>query len=346
MRLTLSAQKCFCEKSNLGDIPISLKRFAQRLNVKLDALYNYHDICDRLSAHNKQHPATIKEVIEMQLHFLENSKQIVTPDEFARSCGMSTATIYKHCPEWKQKLAARTLRLHDEQIRLRAELHLQELITSQTYEAQKKFCKSIGIHESVLLKRFSDIARKLQQHNASIDEPSEYWKNYRQNCIKTIYMHWNEAQNAGQDLALVELAIKGSMAPDTIRKLCPELIPQLRKYGELVSRKTEEALASAFAEIDKSNRFVTFKEFASAAGISQSTLHFGHGQWQKQLDLHNKKVLLTKLQMAWNRMEESGEIWTISKLASESEISVDRFQKYYADWVDRLKIYAISKTEE
>jgi len=329
-----------------GEIPISLKRFAQMLNVKLDAMYNYSDICDRLTAHNKRHPTSATEMIEVQLQLLATSEQIVTPEEFARSCGLSTAAIYKLYPDWKQKLAEHKLRLQDEQIRLRAELHLQDLITSQTRETQQQFAKSIGIHTSVLVKRFSEIARKLQQHNDSIDAPSDYWKNYRENCIKTIYLHWNEAQHAGQDLTLVELAKKCSVEPDMVRKLCPELIPQLRKRGEFVSRNTEAALASAFPEIEESNKMVTSKEFASAAGIDENTLHIGHRQWQKRLDQHNNKVSLAKLQTAWDRMEDREEVWSLGRFASESEISVGKFHKYYADWVDRLKAYTISKTEE
>ncbi len=91
-------------------IPISLKRFAQMLGVKLDALYNYADICDRLSAHNKRHPATAREVIEAQLQLLATSEQTRKPEEFALSCGLSTGALNKLRPGWQRKLAEHNLR--------------------------------------------------------------------------------------------------------------------------------------------------------------------------------------------------------------------------------------------
>ncbi len=315
------------------------------LGVNLNALYNYSFICDRLSAHNKRHPATAREVIETQLQQLATSEQTITPEEFARSCGLSINAIYKLRPGWARKLAEHKLRLQDGQIRLRAEQHLQDLIYSQTHETQHQFAKSIGVDRSVLVKRFSDIAQKLQQHNNSIDAPSEYRKNYRENCIKAIYQHWNEAQHAGQDLTLVELARKSCVEPDMVRKLCPELIPQLRKRGEFTSRNTEAALASAFAEIDISNKVVTSKEFASAARIGRDTLH-NHQEWQKRLEQHNRKTRLVRLQASWDRMEENGEVWSLKRFASESEISLETLYKHYADWVDRFRALRRQKTEE
>ena len=341
----LERAEALLRKIESGEIPIPLKRFAQMLGVRLGALYNYPDICDRLSAHNKRHPTMAREVIEAQLQLLDTSKQTITLKEFARSCGMSIDAMYKHRPDWARKLAEHNLRLKDEQIRLRAEQHLQDLITSQTREAQYQFAKSIGIDQSVLVKRFSDIAQKLQQHNDSIDAPSEYWKNYRESCIKTIYLHWNEAQRAGQDLTLRDLARKSSVQPDTVRKLCPELIPQVRKRGELASRNTEAALASAFAEIERSSRVVTSKEFASAVGIAQDTLH-RHREWQKRLEQHNSKTRLVRLQAAWDRMKDTGEVWSLERFARESEISREILYKHYADWVDRLKALRCQKTEE
>ncbi len=94
-----------------GKVPIPLKRFAQMLGIRLDALYNYPDICDRLSAHNKRHPATAREVIEAQLQLLATSEQIITPEEFARSCGLSASAIDKLRPHWQRKLAEHKLRL-------------------------------------------------------------------------------------------------------------------------------------------------------------------------------------------------------------------------------------------
>src|SRR5258708_39610202 len=101
------------------------------LNVKLDAMYNYSDICDRLTAHNKRHPTSATEMIEVQLQLLATYEQIVTPEEFARSCGLSTPAIYKLYPNWKQKLAQHKHRVQDEQMRLLADIHLHDLITSQ-----------------------------------------------------------------------------------------------------------------------------------------------------------------------------------------------------------------------
>lgn len=276
--------------------------------MKTHALYRCAPICDRLAQHNKRCPITRQEVIEAQLQELQTLKKTATPPEFAQQCGFSRSWLTKNYPEWQQKLKDHNRRVRDEILRDQAEQHLCDLISAQTCESLCDFAKYIGASPKFFTKRCPDIAQRVLQHNRDLGLQHSINRASKEDRTAHIYKRWNEAHETGRDFTLTELAEYCSVTNDTIRTLCPELLPQLRKPGEWVKRKIDAALARAFAEIEMSSKEKTVEEFVAAAGISMSTLYEGYHQWVVRLGEHNSTIREAKLQATWTRMEHSGKI--------------------------------------
>ena len=277
-------------------VPMTIQSLAKRLGVKTHELYMCAPIWDRLAQHNKQCPISRQEVIEAQLQELQTLKKTATPTEFAQQCGFSRTKLSRRYPEWQQKLSDHNRSMRDEFLRDQAEQHLRDLISVQTCESLRDFAKYIGASPEFFIKRCPDIAQRVLQHNRNLGLKNSI--NHASKEVRTahIYKRWNEACESGKDFTLTEFAKYSSVDPDTIRTLCPELLPQLRKPGEWVKRRIDAALAQAFAEIEMSGEVKTVEEFVSTAGISMSTLYKGYHQWAVRLGEYNSIVKEAKLQ--------------------------------------------------
>lgn len=318
-------------------VPMTIQALAHRLGVKTHALYTCAPICDRLAQHNKQCPVSMQEVMTAQLRELQTLQKTATPAEFAQQCGFSVVTLYRNYPEWKQKLADHNRSVQDELLRDQAEQRLRNLISAQTCEPLRDFANHIGISQEFFTKRYPDIDQRVRQHNRELGLRNSINHASKEDRIAHIYKRWNEITESDRDLTLTQLAEQCSVNLDTIRTLCPELLPQLRQPGGWVKRKTDAILAQAFAEIEKSGEVKTVQEFAAAAGIADSTLSGSYHHWVDRLDKHNNTVREVKLQAAWTRMERSGTIWSLEKFVKEAGICTETLKKYYPDWRDRLK---------
>jgi integrase len=318
-------------------VPMTIQALALRLGVKTHALYTCAPICDRLAQHNKRCPISMQEIMEAQFKELQTLKKTATAPEFAQQCGFSRAKLSRHFPEWQQKLANHNCCVRDEIIRNQAEQHLRKLIAAQTCEPLQDFAKHIGIAEKTFTRHCPDIAQRVLQHNRELGLRNSLTQASKEDHIAHIYKRWNEAHKSGKDFTLSELAQHCSVVPDTIRTLCPELLPRLRKPGEWIKKKIEAALAFAYAEIEKSGEVKTVKAFATAAGISKNTLTEHHHYWVSRLDQHNSITREANLQAAWTHMERSETAWSLEKFAKEAGICTKRIKKYYPDWRDRLK---------
>ncbi len=327
-------------------VPMTIQSLAKRLGVKTHALYTCAPICDRLAQHNKQCPISRQEVIEAQLQELQTLKKTATPSEFSQQCGFSRSKLSKQYPEWQQKLKDHNRSMRDEILRDQSEQHLRELISAQVCVSLLDFARFIGVSVEFFVKRCPEIAQRVLQHNRELGLRGSINHASKEDRIAHIYKRWNEARESGRDFSLTEFAKYSSIDPDTIRTLCPELLPQLRKQGEWVKRKIDAALAQAFVEIELSGEVKTVEEFVSAAGISKSTLFQGYRQWAVRLDEHNRSMREAKLQATWTRMEHSGTVWSCEKFAEELELSLRTFQKNYPDWHKRLMAEAARHDHE
>jgi hypothetical protein len=318
-------------------VPMTLRALAQRLGVSTHALYTSAPICDRLAQHNKRCPVSMQEIVEAQLKELQTSKKTATPEEFAQLCGCGCTKLNRHYKGWKQKLGDHNRSVREERLRDQAEQHLRDLISAQKCEPLRDFTKHIGTGPGSFTRCCPDIAGRVLQHNRELELRNSINHVPKKDRIAHIYKRWNEARESELDFTLTELAKYCSVDPDTIRTLCPELLPQLRKRSELEKRKIDAALALAFAEIENSGEVKTVKAFATAAGISPDTLSESYHHWVARLDQHNSITREAKLQSAWINMESSGAVWSREKFAEEAGIRTETLQKSYSDWCNRLK---------
>ncbi len=203
----------------------------------------------RKTQHNKQCPVSMQEVMAAQLRELQTLQKTATPPEFAQQCGFSAVTLYKNYPEWKQKLADHNRSVRDELLRDQAEQRLRNLISAQTCEPLRDFAKHIGISQEFFTKRYPDIAQRVRQHNRELGLRNSINHASKEDRIAHIYKRWNEVCESGRDLTLTQLAEQCSVDLDTIRTLCPELLPQLRKPGGWVKTLLESPRARCLEAI-------------------------------------------------------------------------------------------------
>lgn len=327
-------------------VPMTIQVFAQRIGVKTHALYTCAPICDRLAQHNKRCPVSMREIVEAQLQELQTSKKMATPEEFAQLCGYGGKKLNNHYKGWQRKLADHNRSVQYEGLRDQAEQHLSELIAAQKCERLRDFVTHIGISPRCFTEHFPELKQRVLQHNRELNLRNSMNYAPKEDRIASIYIRWNEACESGRDLTLTEFAKYSSVDPVTIRTLCPELLPQLRKPGDWINRKIDAALALAFSEIEKSGEVKTVKEFATSAGIHESTLSKSYHHWVVQLDEHNNSMREAKFQEIWSRMECSGTIWSFEKFSKEAGICTQTLKKCYSNWRGRLKAEVARRDNE
>lgn len=345
---TLTRADTILQELERRKVPMTIQALAQRLGVKTHALYTCAPICDRLAQHNKLCPVSMQEVVEVQLNELQASKKMATPEEFAQFCGSGCSKLSMHCKGWRQKLGDHNRSLREEQLRDQAEQHLRDLISAQKCEPLRDFAAHIGASVGFFNRRCPEIVQGVLQLNRELDLRNSINRASKEDRIAHIYKRWNEACESGRYLTLTELAKYSSVDPDTIRMLCPELLPQLRKPGEWGKMKLDAALALTFAEIEKSGEVKTVKEFATAAEITKDTLYENgyYHHWLVRLNEHNNTVKEAKLQAIWTRMERSGTLWSLNKFVKEAGITSKTLRMNHPDWCNRLKEEAAKRKDE
>jgi AraC-like DNA-binding protein len=319
-------------------VPMAPYAFALRLGTKVRVLYQYAEICDRLSAHNRRYTAPLQEMIEAKLEELRVQGKIMTVEEFARYFGIAKRQFYISYPEFPGRLHEQNKLIQMEQAYREAEQHLQELVDTQTGQKTREFAKQVHIDIQVLRKQRPDIIEKLIQHNKALNMPGIWSNSSREERIARVYEYWERARQSGESLSLIQLSEQCHFVPQTIRRLCPELIPQLADSQEDKIRCEKEALSTTFAEVERSNQIWTIKQFAAAAGVSEYAMCTRYRHWAVRFSERNVEVVSTKLQTAWDRMVTSEEEWTLIQFARAAKMDYQTLKAYHQEWIERLRL--------
>jgi len=339
---TLTLVEALLQDLDTRGVPMAPPAFAQRLRIKVRALYQYAEICDRLSAQNRRYTGPLHEMIEAKLDELRVQGKIMTVEEFAGFFGILKRMFYVRYPEYPSRLVEQNKIIQIEQACRAAEQHLQELVNTQTGQTTREFAKQVHIDIKVLSKRRPDIIEKLIQHNKAIGMPGIWGNSSREERVARVYECWEKAKQEGVLLSLVQLSERCHFGLLTIRRLCPELVAQLTDSQQDKKKREEEALLMAFTEIEKSSQVYSIKQLAAAARISENALYGRYRHWIVRLSERNAEVVSAKLQAAWNRMVISREEWTIVQFAREAEMSYQTLQEHHQTWVERLRMLRAS----
>jgi AraC-like DNA-binding protein len=318
-------------------IPLTPSAFARRLGIDVRSLYQYAEICDRLSAHNRRQTVPQQEMIEAKLDELRVQGKTMTIEEFAGFFGILERQFYISYPEYPGRLVEQNKVIQIELACRAADLHLQELVDTQTGQKTREFAKHVHIDIKVLSKQRPDIIEKLIQHNKDIGLPGIWGCSSREERRARVYECWERARQAGESLSLIQLSERCHFSPLTIRRLCPELIPQLADSPEDKVRREEEALSAAFAEVERSNQAWTIKQFAAAAGVPENAMFARYRHWVERLVERNAEVVSAKLEAAWDRMVASEEEWTLVRFAHEAEMAFQTLKDHHQEWVERFR---------
>ncbi len=318
-------------------IPLTPFAFARRLGIDVRGLYQYAEICDRLSAHNRRQTVPLQEMIEAKLDELRVQGKTMTIEEFAGFFGILARQFYISYPEYPGRLVEQNKVIQIEQACRAAEQHLQELIDTQTGQKTREFAKHVHIDIKVLSKQRPDIIEKLIQHNKDIGLPGIWGCSSQEERRAGVYACWERARQAGESLSLIQLSERCHFGPLTIRRLCPELVPQLADSQEDKVRREEEALWATFAEVERSNQVWTIKQFAATAGVPENAMRARYRHWAERLVEHNAKVVSAKLEAAWDRMVASEEEWTLVRFAHEAEMGFQTLKVHHQEWVERFR---------
>ncbi len=318
-------------------IPLMPSAFARRLGIDVRDLYQYAEICDRLSAHNRRQTLPLQEMMKAKLDELRVQGKTMTIEEFAGFFGMLERQFYISYPEYPGRLVEQNKVIQIEQACRAAEQHLQELVDSRTGQTTREFAKHVHIDIKVLSKQRPDIIEKLIQHNKAIGLPGIWSCSSREERIARVYECWERAKQSGESLSLIQLSEQCHFVPQTIRRLCPDLIPQLADSQEDKVRREEEALSVAFAEIEQSNQVWALKQFAVAAGIPENAMFARYRPWAVRLSEYNAGVVSARLQSAWERMVASEEEWTLVRFAREAGMGFQALQTNHQNWVGRFR---------
>lgn len=203
----LDANKLTLAEAILGDIetkgvPMAPSAFALRLGINVRVLYQYTEICDRLSAHNRRFTAPLQERIEAKLDELRVQGKIMTVEEFAGFFGILERQFYIRYPEYPGRLVEQNKIIQIEQACRAAEQHLQELVDTQTGQKTREFAKQVHIDIKVLSKQRPDIIEKLIQHNKALNMPGVWGYSSREERIARVYEYWERARQSGEPLSL------------------------------------------------------------------------------------------------------------------------------------------------
>jgi integrase len=342
---TLALAEVLLRDLEKKEIPMLPSTFAQRLGINVRALYQCTEICDRLSVHNRQHTAPLQEAIEAKLNELRTQETVMGIEEFANLFGISKRRFYVIYPEYPGRLAAQNKMIQMGRAFIEAEKYLQGLIDTRTGQKTREFAKYVQIDINILSKQRPDIIEKLTQHNKAIGMPGMpgIWDgSSKEERIARVHKCWDKAKQEGVTLSLIQLAEQCHFGPETIRRLCPELIVSRADSQEDKEKREEETLSMVFAEIEGSNQAWAIKQFAAVAKVPESAMYMRYLHWTELLSEHNAKVVSAKLQAAWDLLISSEGGWTIVQFAREAGMSYQRLQTHHQDWVKRFQEFKAS----
>ena len=320
----------------LRKVPMTLQKFAQRLGISVSVLYHHADICDPLSEHNKQCSIMIHEIMEAQLEELRAQQKVLSETDFAKTFDMSLKEFVFNYPQWANKLTEQNRMIRTERTRRAAENYLQKLAASQKATSLERFAKYIGTTPQCLRMQHTDIVQKLLQHNEAVAASAKNLSKAEKITFVTNY--WNAQQQSGTHLSYRQLSEQCHLPASTIRRICPELVAQIHLIEQEEQEQIEHALARVFSKIEGSNEVKKLTYIAAATGIPVHKLEtrgrFGH--WKTRLEEHNRKVVSTRLQETWSRMESSSAFWSLNRFAREAGLHVETLQKKHQDWIECL----------
>jgi len=335
---TLTLAEAILQDLEGKGVPMAPYAFALRLGINVRTLYHSAEICDRLSAHNKQYTTPLQKMIEAKLDELRVQEKTMTVEEFAGFFGILERQFYISYPEYPGRLAEQNKLIQIKQTCRAAEQHLQELVDTQTGQTTREFAKHIHMDIKVLSKQRPDIIEKLIQQNKAIGLPGIWGWSSREERIARVYACWESAKQEGVSLSLIQLSERCHFVPQTIRRLCPELVPQLVDSQEDKERREEAALSVAFAEIERGNQVWALKQFAAAVGVPENAMRARYHHWAVRLLEHNAEVVSAKLQAAWDQMVTSKEEWTLVQFARVAEMDFQTLQAHHQNWVERFRV--------
>jgi AraC-like DNA-binding protein len=223
----LAQARSILQEQEMNKVPMTIKKLARQLGIRVKSLYTCREICDSLSEHNKRCPFTSQEIIEISLKKLSEEERTISTREFEKLCGIPVNSLSKGYAEWSERLIQQNRAIHKKQQYKAAEQHLQEVIASQQCVSVHAFAKSIGMSAVSLREPHSDIAARLVQHNRALGLTGAHCP--REERVTIIYNCFNAAILQGEQLNLCQLAERCHLRPRTICRLCPEIIAQLHE---------------------------------------------------------------------------------------------------------------------
>ena len=228
------------------------------------------------------------------------------------------------------------------------EAQLQDLRKHERVVSQEEFAQMCGTTTGILLRAYPIYLQRLNEQNRT---------------LRNEYIH----REAEKHLLELQTTAKGQSVGDFARYLRTDEMKLRTQHADIVNKlvlhnksvnltaisyqerdvpeQTEARLASAFAEVERSNKEVTIQDFAGLAGVSWGKLSTFYPHWKDRLDECNRRLISARLQAAWDRMESSNSTWTCKRLAAEAEIDPQLLRKSYKDWIKRLKEKAVPTIE-
>jgi hypothetical protein len=221
---TLARARSILQELEMSKIPMTIKKLARQLGIRVKYLYSCPEIFNVLAEHNKRCSLTSREIIEAALHELSEKEKTISTRKFSELCGIPENALSNNYAEWLERLTQQNRAIRKKQQYRAAEQHLQEVIASQQGISVRAFAKSIGISSDSLREPQSDIAARLVQHNRALGLQGAHCP--REERVTIINNCLNAAIQQGEQLNLCQLAERCHLHPRTISSLCPEIIAQ------------------------------------------------------------------------------------------------------------------------
>lgn len=228
------------------------------------------------------------------------------------------------------------------------EAQLQDLRKQRRVVSHKEFAKLCGTTQGILLKVYPTYLQRLNEQNRTL-------RNER--IHREAEQHLLELRTSAKGQSVRDFAKHLSTDVRNLRAQHSDIIHKLVLHNKSVNltaasyqerdlpEQTEARLATAFVEVERSNKEITLQDFANLAGVSWGKISTFYPHWKERLDERNKRLISARLQAAWDRMERSGITWTCKRLAAEAEISPQLLKDRYNDWIERLKGKAVPTIE-
>ncbi len=277
-------------------------------------------------------------IAEELLQELELNMMPMTIYAFAKRVGITIQLLCQHANVY-DRLTQHNSRCSTSNTNL-FEMQLQDLREQGRVVSQKEFAKLCGISHSALLRNYSAYLQRLNEQNRTL---------HNERIRGEAERRLRELQTSAKGQTVREFAKSLGIDRSKLRAQLPDIVHKLVQHNKAVgllaksyqerdiAEQTEGRLATAFVEIERSNKVATIQDFAALAGVPWRRILSHYPHWKEHLSEHNGGLVSARLQAAWDRMEHSGTIWTCKRLAAEAEISPKLLKQRYNDWIERLK---------